>query len=592
MRQCQVIPVLYTFFFLFLQSSKMKKILTIVYCTLVGYLSYGQNNPKEYDDLIKKASNFLRSDDYKNAALAYSAAFRIEGSNPTFGDRSNAASSWSLANYPDSVFAQFYLITNLNGFTFSDVHELLTDEDFSPIIKDNRLEDVRNKMFLKAYRTFLTARKEAAGTVVSLKQDSTNFARALALGNKVDSAFMHVNDVAYVFLREKKFDNAYRLFKLSIDQFPSHHILYRNLVDYYLATGDTGKAYSNFARSEETKFNHPDIISNSLFKIDSAIKADYNIFSKKIGYKIPPPGFLMSNFTTSKLYKEVSKQIIDTTFDTAIINPAHSVKQPIVGYDEGHRNAFKVTGRMKKLGELLQNDGYKIIVDTGRFTSSKLLNYDILITGGAIGNLGIETFPQAYTPQEIEAIYNWIVQGGSLLLMTDHPPFDTSVTALVSGLGSKSGVGIVLDSVNSFKPRDKQEFRPGWIIFSKENKGLGNHPILMGRNKTERINRVMTQGGSSITGPTGSINILSFSKSAENQMHRTFIGPTLIQAAQLVAYNLGKGRVVITADGTLFSAQTVTLQDGGTFGLGMSRTDFDNRQLVLNIMHWLSGAIK
>ena len=102
----------------------------------------------------------------------------------------------------------------------------------------------------------------------------------------------------------------------------------------------------------------------------------------------------------------------------------------------------------------------------------------------------------------------------------------------------------------------------------------------------------MTQGGSSVTGPFGSTNILPFSKNAQNEMHRTYVGPTPLQVAQMIANNLGKGRGVITADGTFFSAQTVTLQDGETFGLGMSRADFDNRQLVLNVMHWLSGALK
>ena len=570
----------------------MRKTLTIVYCILVCYLSYGQHNSKEYNELVKKASILLRSADSKNAALAYSSAFSIKGSNPSFEDRYDAACSWSLANYPDSAIAQLIVIADLDGFTFSNVNEILTDEDLTTIIKDKRLGVVKNKMFLKAYKTFLIAQKEAGGAMTFVEQDSTTSARALALGNKADSAFLHVNDVAFVFLREKKFDNAYRLFNLSIDQFPRNYILYRNIVDYYLAVGDTEKAYSNYARSEEAKFNYPDIISDSLFKIDSAIKADYNIFSKKIGYEVLPPAFLISNFTTSRLNKEVSKQIIDPSFNTAIINPAHPLTHPVVGYDEGHGNAFKVTGKMKKFGELLKNDGYKVIVDTGRFTSSKLLNYDILITGGAIGKFNRDYFSQAFTTQEIEAVYNWIVQGGSLLLMTDHPPLDTSVTAFVSGLGSKSGVGIVRDPIYSFKSNKRQDYYQGWIVFSKENKGLSNHPILSGRNNTETINRVMTQGGSSVKGPLGSANILSFSKNAQNEMHRTYVGPTPLQTAQMIAYNLGKGRVVIIADGTFFSAQTVTLQDGETFGLGMSRNDFDNRQLVLNVMHWLSYAIK
>ena len=68
----------------------MRKILTIVCCILVGYLTYGQNNSKEYNELIKKAEFFFNSDDYKNAAFTYSAAFKV-GDNALFKDRYNAA---------------------------------------------------------------------------------------------------------------------------------------------------------------------------------------------------------------------------------------------------------------------------------------------------------------------------------------------------------------------------------------------------------------------------------------------------------------------------------------------------------------------
>lgn len=567
----------------------MEKKLILIIGLLATNLCYGQSNPKEYNELIRKSTAFVRLDDYKNAALSYAAAFRIIGSKPSFEDRYNAACSWSLANYPDSAINQLSIIADINSLRFSGVHELFTDSDLTAIMKDARLGNIRTRMFVKSYNALLNLQKEAGVTTTSFKQDDTVL--ALALGYKNDSAISHVNDGAYRFLRNKNYEKAFRLFELSIGQFPPHYILYRNIVDYYLAVGDTLKAYTNFARSEQEKFV-PDSIVNSQFKIDSAITADYNILSKEIGQKVLPPSFLMSNFSTSKLRKDVSNQIIDTSLNTVITNPAHPIKHPVVGYDEGHRNAFRVTTRMKAFGKLLQNHGYEIIVDTGRFTQTQLSKYDILITGGAIGNFAIDSFPQAYTPEEIEAVRTWVVRGGSLLLMTDHPPFDTSVSALVSGLGSKIGVGIVLDSMNTFKPLNEQVVRSGWVIFSKENKGLGNHSILLGRNKLEQINKVMTQGGSSVTGPLGSTNILSLSKTAENQMHRTFVGPTQLQAAQMVAYKLGKGRVVITADGTMFSAQTVILQDGGTFGLGISRTDFDNKQLALNVMHWLSGAIK
>lgn len=46
-----------------------------------------------------------------------------------------------------------------------------------------------------------------------------------------------MNDAAFVFLEKKQFKKAYKLFKASIDNFPPNYTLYKNMGDYYKATG-------------------------------------------------------------------------------------------------------------------------------------------------------------------------------------------------------------------------------------------------------------------------------------------------------------------------------------------------------------------
>ena len=59
--------------------------------------------------------------------------------------------------------------------------------------------------------------------------------------------------------------------------------------------------------------------------------------------------------------------------------------------------------------------------------------------------------------------------------------------------------------------------------------------------------------------------------------------------AQGLVFGLGKGRVVILGEAAMLSAQMTG--PGGT-KFGMNRPGIDNRQLALNIVHWLSGLLK
>ena len=59
--------------------------------------------------------------------------------------------------------------------------------------------------------------------------------------------------------------------------------------------------------------------------------------------------------------------------------------------------------------------------------------------------------------------------------------------------------------------------------------------------------------------------------------------------AQGIAFDVGKGRVVVLGEAAMLSAQ-MTGTGGSKFG--MNRPGIDNRQLALNIVHWLSGLLK
>ena len=126
------------------------------------------------------------------------------------------------------------------------------------------------------------------------------------------------------------------------------------------------------------------------------------------------------------------------------------------------------------------------------------------------------------------------------------------------------------------------------LLFARENRLLGDHPILHGRDASERVNRVQTFAGTSLLGPRGAVQILRHADTAVDAAGggSSKLAPAAGRALGL-AFPFGKGRVVVLADATVLAAQ-----DAGGVKMGMNVPGVDNRQLALNIMHWLSGLLE
>ena len=54
---------------------------------------------------------------------------------------------------------------------------------------------------------------------------------------------------------------------------------------------------------------------------------------------------------------------------------------------------------------------------------------------------------------------------------------------------------------------------------------------------------------------------------------------------------LGHGRVVVLGEAAMVTAQIARTPSEKPFPAGMNRLDADNKQLTLNVMHWLSRVL-
>jgi len=293
------------------------------------------------------------------------------------------------------------------------------------------------------------------------------------------------------------------------------------------------------------------------------------------------------------------QELYDPDFDTTVARPAYAKTHPVVLFDDAHANYHTSAGRYKPFVDLITADGYRVVPNNQRFSGKTLKAVRILVISNALGpgalnerewtkewiNAGAQP---AFTEEECDAVRDWVRAGGSLLLVADHRPFGSAAENLASRFGVEMSKGYAFDKVNSYKEMNN----PGIIVYTRENGTLTNHAIIRGRDATEQINRVIAFVGQSLKGPAESAAFLRLADSAIDRESLLESAKEVPAAGRVqgLGMKFGSGRVVVLAEAAMLSAQSWT-GPKGTTKAGMNVPDIDNRQLCLNIMHWLSRLL-
>ena len=282
----------------------------------------------------------------------------------------------------------------------------------------------------------------------------------------------------------------------------------------------------------------------------------------------------------------------DPAFDATVKKPTYTDSQgPKILLDGGHRNFFIQWDFIQPFADLAEADGYRPIIGHERFTPDYLAQFDIVMIITALPfdftTKAEVTTEETFSDSEIDALHDWVSAGGSLLVFSEHAPFDQAINPLLNRFGISSSVGTVVDPEHY----DRTLGRPGWIVYSRENGLLSrNHPIIRGRNSRETVDSVVSFGGSSLTGE-GYENLLRLSPTAENRQHATGVGPIGMGNSQGLAGTVGDGKVVAFGDSNGFTAMVFEQEDGSTTAAGMNTEHHQWKQFVLNVLHWLSGEL-
>lgn len=284
-----------------------------------------------------------------------------------------------------------------------------------------------------------------------------------------------------------------------------------------------------------------------------------------------------------------AQQVADPNFDTKVAHPAYKKNGPKVLFDEAHNNFHTAGGRYKPFADLITSDGYQVTPNKEKFSAAVLKSFKILVISNALGapqmNLP-EAGNSAFTDAECDAVRDWVKSGGALLLIADHAPAGGAAQILGDRFGVNMSKMYTADPENYEKDTDNR----GFIVYTRESGRLADHAITRGRNDAERVNKIIAFTGQSLKGPPDSFAFMKLADSAVDAMPGQNSNPTSAAGrAQGIVLKLGKGRVVLLGEAAMLSAQ---LAGPDKMPFGMNRPGIDNRQLALNIMHWLSGVIE
>lgn len=189
----------------------------------------------------------------------------------------------------------------------------------------------------------------------------------------------------------------------------------------------------------------------------------------------------------------LGQQVMDTGFNVPEFVPAfQKTGGPVVLADLHHHNFAVEDGNYKPFFSLLEKDGYTVKHLHQKFTEKLLKQGQILVIINALSEKNIDrwslpVFP-AFTQSEIIAVYNWVMKGGALLLVADHMPFPAAASAMAKMFGIDFSNGFAIDTI-SWDP----------LVFKRSDNTLKDHPIIQGRDETERIDSIVSFWGQAFT---------------------------------------------------------------------------------------------
>jgi len=289
-----------------------------------------------------------------------------------------------------------------------------------------------------------------------------------------------------------------------------------------------------------------------------------------------------------------AQQASDPAFTPVVEKPEYQTgRGPRVIIDAAHLNFHTADTGYAPFAQLLRLDGYRVDSNREPFTAESLGRADVLVIANAMHKQSEADWAplpshSAFTDAEVTEVEKWVRGGGSLLLIADHMPLAGHAEALAAAFGVRFQNGFAFDSAGS-----------GQITFRRSDRSLAAGLIANGRGAGERVDSVTTFTGQAfrvdpaikaeplLVLPDGYKLLLPEVAFQFSDRTPRISAANLLQGA--IVYH-GQGRVAVFGEAAMFGAQR-----GGPDRrpVGMNAPEArENYRLALNLLHWLSGALR
>lgn len=347
--------------------------------------------------------------------------------------------------------------------------------------------------------------------------------------------------------------------------------------------------------------NHSSIKPQNKFGGDSGIIA--KIYSQ-ILLKINEPNkmkieilILLTAMTlsfTCAAKKMVTDAVADLDFrhNFSALKMSHNTSVLI---DKYHQTIYKLKGDSHgthAMLDIMERDGFNV-----NFTAQELSKInsttDILVIHGlpndkhALKNGGV-FWKSPVSTQELDAIIQWIDDGGSLFLTLSHFPGGSGARTILEALDVKFRDGYAYSDKHPSFTSTEGKCSNFFGMSESENLLKKSHPIfVMG----EAVDKIDFHCGAAVFRKKDDV-VIAYPTATSNYNKDHSFRETSDYYAAMIGFYYGKGKVVVTTDQGMFRNFIFTFDQTEKVYVTMTSPDNDNANLFVNMMRWLSPKIE
>ena len=205
----------------------MKNTILILFCILLTFFSVAQNA----NQLYRKADSLYNLKDFKSAAIAYHDGINLQGTATGFNRYLSAASSWAMANSPDSAFYVLDILSKNDKLTQSDYKNIAGAKELEVLQTDKRWKPLVAAVQKKAegntypQEEIVYGRKDGMGLLMTQLKPKVKSNGKAIISVQAGSWFSNFNMIERgVYYKREYLDNGYNVFMVVLGSQPRYAI--------------------------------------------------------------------------------------------------------------------------------------------------------------------------------------------------------------------------------------------------------------------------------------------------------------------------------------------------------------------------------